>query len=117
MLRPLVRSLLLASLCAAGVAHAGTVYVPSPGLGSIGGSAYEVQVSVSNTAAAAGEVKQALLATNTDGTQRSTPATTVIPSHASGARHASAKVFRFSGIRVRQPSSSSAAPCASLNTA
>jgi hypothetical protein len=77
MLRPLVRTSLLAALCAAGAAHAGTVYVPAPGLGSIGGSAYEVQVSVSNTAAASGTVKQALLATNTDGTQRSTPATTV----------------------------------------
>jgi hypothetical protein len=75
--RPLVRSLLLAALCAAGAAHAGTVYVPAPGLGSIGGSAYEVQVSVTNTAAAAGDVRQALLATDTDGTQRPTPPTTV----------------------------------------
>src|SRR4029077_7456679 len=52
MIRPLVRSTLLAALFATGAAHAGTVYVPSPGLGSIGGSAYEVQVAISNTAAA-----------------------------------------------------------------
>ena len=76
MARPLVRSSLLAALFAAGAAHAGTVYVPSPGLGSIGGSAYEVQVAISNTAAAAGDVKQALLAIDTDGTQRPTPPST-----------------------------------------
>ncbi|HEX4498984.1 MAG TPA: hypothetical protein VIE43_25125 [Thermoanaerobaculia bacterium] len=73
MLRPLARSLLLASLCAAGAAHAGTVYVPLPGLGSVGGSTYEAQVSISNTAAAAGAVSEALLATDTDGTQRPDP--------------------------------------------
>lgn len=77
MARPLLRSLLLAALCAAGAAHAGTVYVPSPGLAPVGGSTYEVQVSITNTAAAASDVKQALLATDSDGTQRPTPPGTV----------------------------------------
>jgi hypothetical protein len=77
MLRPLLRSLLAASLCAAGAAHAGIVYVPSPGLAPVGGSTYEVQISVTNTAAASNDVKQALLATNSDGTQRPTPPSTV----------------------------------------
>jgi hypothetical protein len=77
MLRPVLRSLLAASLCAAGAAHAGIVYAPSPGLAPVGGSTYEVQISITNTAAAASDVKQALLATNTDGTQRPTPPTTV----------------------------------------
>src|SRR6476619_358536 len=72
MLRPVLRSLLAASLCA-GAAHAGTVYVPSPGLAPVGGATYEVQSSVTNPAAASNDVKQALLATNTDGTQRPTP--------------------------------------------
>ena len=75
--RTLVRSLFLIALCAAGAAHAGTVYVPSPGLGSVGGSAYGVQIAATNTGAAAGVVKQALLATQTDGTQRPTPPSSV----------------------------------------
>lgn len=62
-------------LCA-GAAHAGTVYVPVPGPGTLGGSTYEVQVSVSNTAAAVRETRQVLLNTDTDGTSRTgTPAT------------------------------------------
>lgn len=77
MLRPVLRSLLAASLCAAGAAHAGIVYVPSPGLAPVGGSTYEVQISITNTAAASNDVQQALLATNTDGTQRPTPPSTV----------------------------------------
>jgi hypothetical protein len=77
MLRPVLRSLLAASLCAAGAAHAGTVYVPSPGLAPVGGATYEVQISVTNPAAASNDVKQALLATNTDGTQRPAPPSTV----------------------------------------
>jgi hypothetical protein len=77
MARPLLRSLLAASLCAAGAAHAGIVYVPSPGLAPVGGSTYEVQISVTNTAAASNDVKQALLATNSDGTQRPAPPSTV----------------------------------------
>ena len=77
MARPLVRSLFLAALCVAGAAHAGSVYVPSPGPATVGGSTYEVQVAITDTAAASIDVKQALLATDTDGTQRPTPPTTV----------------------------------------
>jgi hypothetical protein len=77
MFRPVLRSLLAASLCAAGAARAGIVYVPSPGLAPVGGSTYEVQISITNTAAASSNVQQALLITNTDGTQRPTPPTTV----------------------------------------
>ena len=77
MLRPVLRSLLAASLCAAGAAHAGIVYVPSPGLAPVGGSTYEVQISITNTATASNDVQQALLATNTDGTQRPNPPSTV----------------------------------------
>jgi hypothetical protein len=75
--RPLVRSLFLAALCAAGAAHAGTVYVPSPGLAPVGGSTYEVQISITNNATAASDVKGALLLTDTDGTPRPTPPATV----------------------------------------
>jgi hypothetical protein len=71
------RCLLLAGLGAAGVAHAGTVYVPAPGLSTVGGSTYEVQVAMTNTATAARDVKQTLLATDVDGTQRSGTPTTV----------------------------------------
>ena len=74
---PLVRSLLLAALCAAGAAHAGTVYVPSPGLAPVGGATYEVQISITNTGAAVSDVKGTLLATDTDGVQRPTPPSTV----------------------------------------
>jgi hypothetical protein len=73
--RTLVLCLLLA--LAAGAAQAGTVYVPAPGPSTLGGSTYEVQVSVTNTAADARDVKQVLLAAETDGTQRSVPASTV----------------------------------------
>jgi hypothetical protein len=96
MLRPLVRTSLLVALCAAGAAQAGTVYVPSPGLGSVGGSSYEVQISVSNTAAASGTVNQALLATDTDGTHRTTPPVTVT---VAGGRTAVVKAgAAFSGL-------------------
>src|SRR5262245_35171771 len=71
MARSVVRCFLLSALVAAGVAHAGTVYVPSPGLATLGGSTYEVQISLSNTAIAARDVKQTLLANDTDGTVRS----------------------------------------------
>ena len=71
----LVFSLLV--LCA-GAAYAGTVYVPAPGPGTLGGSNYEVQVSVSNNATAVREVRQILLATDTDGvTQRPAAPSTV----------------------------------------
>src|SRR4030095_9479968 len=77
MARSAVRCFLfLILLGAAGAAHAGTVYVPAPGLSTLGGSTYEVQVTMSNTAIAARDVKQTLLANDTDGTQRSgTPST------------------------------------------
>ncbi len=71
MARSVVRCFLLTTLVAAGAAHAGTVYVPSPGLATLGGSTYETQISVTNTAIAARDVKQVLLATDTDGTVRS----------------------------------------------
>lgn len=73
----LLSLLVICALCAAGAAHAGTVYVPAPGPGTLGGSNYEVQVSVANTATAAREVRQISLAMDTDGvTQRpATPST------------------------------------------
>jgi hypothetical protein len=74
--RPLALRLFLAALCAAGVAHAGTVYVPSPGTGTIGASSYEVQVSITNSSAVTAPVSQVLLPTDTDGsTGRPTPTT------------------------------------------
>lgn len=73
--RTLAPCLLLA--LAAGAAHAGTVYVPSPGPSALGGATYEVQVSVTNTAPDARDVKQTLLTLDTDGTQRPTPPVTV----------------------------------------
>jgi hypothetical protein len=73
--RSLLFSLLV--LCAAGAAHAGTVYVPVPGPGTLGGSNYEVQVSVSNSATAVRDVRQILLAPDTDGVAQrpATPST------------------------------------------
>ena len=70
MTRSIVSSLLLAMLGAAGAAHAGTVYVPLPGKAVVGTSAYEVQVSIANTAGQGATVNQTLLASDTDGTQR-----------------------------------------------
>ncbi len=79
MVRSVVRCFLLTALIASGVAHAGTVYVPSPGLATLGGSTYEVQISLTNTAIAARDVKQTLLANDTDGTVRSgTPSTLAV---------------------------------------
>jgi len=72
------RTLALCLLAFAAIAaHAGTVYVPVPGPSSLGGASYEVQVSVTNTAPDARDVKTALLALDTDGTQRPTPPSTV----------------------------------------
>jgi hypothetical protein len=62
--------MLLATLGAAGTAHAGTVYVPIPGQSTAGTSTYEVQVSIANTAAGPATVTQALLPSDSDGTQR-----------------------------------------------
>lgn len=77
MKRSTILSTLLAAFLAAGAAHAGTVYVPSPGPGSLGGSSYEVQVSITNTATAARDVRQVLLTADTDGTVRPGPPVTV----------------------------------------
>jgi hypothetical protein len=70
-------SCLLVTALAAGAAHAGTVYVPAPGPSTLGGSSYEVQVSVTNTAPDARNAQQVLLTIDTDGTQRSGTPTTV----------------------------------------
>lgn len=70
MSRPLVRSLFLVALCSAAAARAGTVYVPTPGIASVGGAAYEVQVAVTNAAGQPRETRQLLLTNDTDGTQR-----------------------------------------------
>lgn len=75
--RPILRCLLLAAFAAAGAAQAGTVYVPVPGPGALGGSSYEVQVSITNPTALAAEVKQVLLINDTDGTPRPAPPSTV----------------------------------------
>ena len=75
--RPPILRLFLGALCAAGVAHAGTVYVPSPGISTLGASSYEVQVSITNTSAVAAPVSQVLLPTDTDGTTGRPAASTV----------------------------------------
>jgi len=77
MSRSLLRCLLFLTFATAGAAHAGTVYVPAPGISSLGGSTYEVQISATNTAIAARDVKQVLLANDTDGTVRTGTPTTV----------------------------------------
>ncbi len=68
--RSVLSSILLAMLCAAGTANAGTVYVPLPGQTTAGTSTYEVQISVANSAAATATVNEALLPSDADGTQR-----------------------------------------------
>jgi hypothetical protein len=70
MTRSLASSMLLVTLGAVGTAHAGTVYVPLPGQATVGSTAYEVQVSMVNTANQTATVNQTLLASDTDGTQR-----------------------------------------------
>jgi hypothetical protein len=62
--------MLLAALGVVATANAGTVYVPLPGQTTAGTSTYEVQVSVANTAAAPATVNEALLPSDSDGTQR-----------------------------------------------
>ena len=66
------RCLILAMTCAAGAAHAGTVYVPLPGVSTVGNVAYETQVTIANGGAQQRNVKQLLLTTDTDGTKRDT---------------------------------------------
>jgi hypothetical protein len=68
--RSFLSSILLATLVAVGTAHGGTVYVPLPGQATVGTTAYEVQVSMVNTSSATATVTQTLLASGTDGTQR-----------------------------------------------
>lgn len=70
MTRSIVRNVLLATFCVASAAHAGTGYVPLPGIQTVGGASYEVQVLVSNNATQTREVKQVQLVTDTDGTPR-----------------------------------------------
>ena len=70
MTRSVLVRLSLAALFVASAAHAGTGYVPLPGLQTVGPVSYEAQVLVSNNAAQAREVKQVQLATDTDGTPR-----------------------------------------------
>lgn len=69
----LARTLFLAALSMAGAARAGTVYIPVPGNATVGTASYQVQVAVANTGTQTVNLKQALLATDTDGTQRPTP--------------------------------------------
>lgn len=66
----IVRSVFLVMLSVAGASHAGTGYVPLPGITTVGGASYEVQVSVTNSSAQPRQVKQYIIATDTDGTQR-----------------------------------------------
>jgi hypothetical protein len=71
MTRPAVAILLLTALASAGAARAGTVYIPLPGVTSVGGATYEAQVAISNPATAGRSIDQVALGTDTDGTQRS----------------------------------------------
>jgi hypothetical protein len=66
------RCLILAMTCVAGAAHAGTVYVPLPGVSTVGNVAYETQVTIVNGGGQQRTVKQLLLTTDTDGTKRDT---------------------------------------------
>lgn len=70
MTRSSISALLLATLCTAGAAQAGTVYVPLAGVTTVGPARYEVQVSIVNTAGQSVSVNPLLLNTDTDGTQR-----------------------------------------------
>jgi hypothetical protein len=72
----LARTLFLAALSVAGAAQAGTVYIPVPGNATVGTASYQVQVAVANTGTQTVTLKQALLATDTDGTQRPNPPST-----------------------------------------
>jgi hypothetical protein len=72
----LARTLFLAALSVAGAAQAGTVYIPVPGNATVGTASYQVQVAVANTGTQRVNLKQALLATDTDGTQRPNPPST-----------------------------------------
>jgi hypothetical protein len=75
------RSLLLwiSALSVTPAAWAGTVYVPLPGITTVGASTYEAQVSLGNLAATTREISQFSLAVGTDGTQRGTAQPLVQP--------------------------------------
>jgi hypothetical protein len=70
MSRRTVLCLLAAALLTAGAAQAGTVYVPTPGVSTVGSVSYETQVVISNAAGQTREVRHLQLANDTDGTQR-----------------------------------------------
>ncbi|HEX6899446.1 MAG TPA: hypothetical protein VF789_07030 [Thermoanaerobaculia bacterium] len=70
MSRSIVHSLLAVALLTAGAAQAGTVYVPTPGVSTVGSANYETQVVISNTAAQPREVRHFQIANDADGTQR-----------------------------------------------
>ncbi len=69
----LARTLFLAALSVAGAAQAGTVYIPVPGNATVGTASYQAQVAVANTGTQTVNLKQVLLATDTDGTVRPNP--------------------------------------------
>src|SRR6185295_5262799 len=68
MTRSILRSLLVAGVCAANAAWAGTVYVPLPGVTAVGTATYEAQVSIGNPAVAARNISQVQIADDSDGT-------------------------------------------------
>lgn len=70
MKRSVSRCLILALICAAGAAHAGTVYAPLPGATTVGNVTYETQITIANEGDQQRTVKQLLLSTDTDGTKR-----------------------------------------------
>ena len=80
MTRPVVRCLLaLSAMCllSASVASAGTVYVPLPGVPSVGNRQYEVQVTITNNLAQTRATNSFLIQTGQDGTKRTGTATPV----------------------------------------
>ncbi|HVR94989.1 MAG TPA: hypothetical protein VMW27_00125 [Thermoanaerobaculia bacterium] len=68
-----VRCLLPTLLCGAVAAHAGTVYVPLPGVSQVGSATYESQILISNSSAQPENVNEFLIATGSTGTQRPAP--------------------------------------------
>src|SRR5688500_1331895 len=83
LMSPSAKSLAAAAVlavCSASMAHAGTVYIPIPGVETIGNVAYEVRVSVTNPGSTAQSLKMVEIRTNTDGTKRNgvTPSTQAV---------------------------------------
>lgn len=68
------------AVCSASMAQAGTVYIPIPGVETIGNVAYEVRVSVTNPGTTQQSLKMVEIRTNTDGTKRNgvTPSTQAV---------------------------------------